>query len=759
MRSIDRAIAVVIAVLCSLAVALAVSSLPLGPGLPATVTPDIDYLITPFTTKSSWTQTGEDEWTLQNGLIQRTFSVAPNFATIGYRHSLTQQNVWRAGYPEASFTTANGTQIMVGGVTGQRHPALYQPYFYPPATDPNAYQFVNFTTGPITPSFAWAPTRNSETREWPAPGIHLTVLFQPGPTTDPITKGLYVKVHYAIYDSIPVLHKWVEFYTLNSQTNIYFTNVTVEWLTLPEAAYPYVSIETDYMPRSTQWDQHFAALSSPYLDTSNYYLDPVYWNNHDSQFQGDLEWYYTLVWSHYHLGPSVNLTGSTLSWSSYRVLELIHDSLDLERQNLARRRWMRTLAPQGTENVLHFHYTDAAHTPAGVDQVVASGFEMLILSFYSGFDPSSNDPKYIQQVTTDFEYAHNYSILVGGYTLMQNPYNLNNSNAAIDPISHSSAGIACFATLSHREYRNRIINFIIQTKMDMIETDGPYEGQACESNSHELHNHLDDSQYMQTSEQQSFYRQLKELKNLYINAPDPYWLSSGSNHEPIGYTDQWGGTGGWEYIDLGRMYAYDGTQHYPTMMGWAAHNLGGYTLQQYEWAMAQYTGNGIITCYRGNQLYANDDELKVVNYWTTFFKLHRSILNADIIHIQRPNGINIDVTVHQLPASYTYLPKTSERALGFLFNSAPINRTDVRIKIPLYYAGIIPGQQVRVEWGTGIVVPFPVKGTTSYIVDMTYSIDLYLTSLPARQFVYFIITEQQEEHFAIELTNPKTMTV
>eukprot|EP00966_Prymnesium_polylepis_P113988 2634696-Prymnesium_polylepis.1 len=105
--------------------------------------------------------------------------------------------------------------------------------------------------------------------------------------------------------------------------------------------------------------------------------------------------------------------------------------------------------------------------------------------------------------------------------------------------------------------------------MDMLETDGPYEGATCGVTSKSGFVHVNNSQVRQwnatlqvrappeltrrrrTSCSSSrppreyglpspqFYRELKEKYNTYLTVPDPYWMSGGTNKEPMGYTDAW----------------------------------------------------------------------------------------------------------------------------------------------------------------------------------------------------------------------------
>ena len=71
-----------------------------------------------------------------------------------------------------------------------------------------------------------------------------------------------------------------------------------------------------------------------------------------------------------------------------------------ERKGLARRKLLRLLAPQTQESPIFFHLTssDQAVFDSAIEQMTATGFDMVIFSFGSGFDLESNDPAYEAKV-------------------------------------------------------------------------------------------------------------------------------------------------------------------------------------------------------------------------------------------------------------------------------------------------------------------------------------------------------------------------
>ena len=80
----------------------------------------------------------------------------------------------------------------------------------------------------------------------------------------------------------------------------------------------------------------------------------------------------------------------------------------------------RTLAPWVCENpiLMHVTHSEPAGVRAAVDQCAEVGFEMLILSFGSGINLESTDPKYIARIKELVDYAHTKGVRLGGYSLL-----------------------------------------------------------------------------------------------------------------------------------------------------------------------------------------------------------------------------------------------------------------------------------------------------------------------------------------------------
>ena len=78
---------------------------------------------------------------------------------------------------------------------------------------------------------------------------------------------------------------------------------------------------------------------------------------------------------------------------------------------------------------------------------------------------------------------------------------------------------ACFASGWVDRLTGYAYDYINGTGLTMLETDGPYGGEACASTNHSGHVGLSDSVYQQTKTQAEWYAGLR-ARNVYINQPD-----------------------------------------------------------------------------------------------------------------------------------------------------------------------------------------------------------------------------------------------
>lgn len=203
--------------------------------------------------------------------------------------------------------------------------------------------------------------------------------------------------------------------------------------------------------------------------------------------------------------------------------------------------------------------------------------------------------------------------------------------------------------------------------------------------------------------QGEFYRKLRD-RGVFINAPDDYFFQ-GSNKEGIGYNENQFSLPRAQQLVITRTTLYESTFIMPPTAGWSFvplvqyHAGGGAAsfwppsahLQEYELAIAMHMSYGVAACYRGPGLYNTPQVRDMVKSWVSWFKLHRRVLTADIIHIRRPDGQSIDGIVHVDPQA-----TNGEIAMAAFFN--PTNEhLNASIMLPLYYAGVQPAGVVNVS--------------------------------------------------------------
>ncbi len=679
-----------------------------------------DWLVHPFSQPAELGRSeAKNQITLTNGLIRRTFQTKPNFATIDYTNLSTDSGLIRGVKPEA-IIELDGRCFEIGGLKGQPDYAYLDPAWLDELTaDPEAFQFIGYSVGEPQPRYPWTPKRHATLASWPPRGVTLTVNFEPPENFRDRYQGLSVSIHYEIYEGIPVLAKWVRI-TNGSVREVVVDGIECEILAVNEQEKHRLHVESDYV---------FAGV-----DTTQWGPDAEYTTQIDYHYQMPL-----LLTSKYPLGPGAHLKPEE-PFESFRTFELLHDSDDRERQGLARRRMYRTLAPQVTENpiLMHVRSSDSASVRQAIDQCAEVGFEMVILTFWSGFNIESEDPDYIASFKADVEYAHDKGIEVGGYTLMCASRDAGADNNCISPETGEPGSkfgqSACLAGAWADGYFQRVLHFMDATGMDVIETDGPYHGDVCTSTRHKYHHGLADSQWAQWRACVHFYHECRK-RGIYINSPDLYYLN-GSNKCGMGYRETNFSLPRWRQILIARQNIYDGTFEKTPSMGWmfvplVEYHGGGAEatleplcehLEEYEWHLAQNFASGVQACYRGPRLYDTEETKTVVKKWVDFYRRYRAILDSDIIHLRRPDGRGIDCMMH-------VNPRNKERALAMIYNPTPSEQSTV-LRLPLYYTGLTDKARIREREGI----------SEEYTLDREYSVEIPVRMGP-RSITYFVVEE------------------
>jgi hypothetical protein len=692
-----------------------------------------DWLVAKIDRKVSLTPVPEkEELVLQNGLVRRAWRLTPNAATVAFDLLTTNTSLIRGVKPEA-ILSINGKNWPIGGLIGQPDYAYLRPeWLESMEADPGSFQFQRWETGPTRAPFPWAQVRHNNHAEWPPPGRALTLFFSPPENVSEL-EGIKVEIHYEMYQGIPLVGKW--FVLINGrEESITLDSFVAEQLAVVEPAshveipdrweLPQLHVESDY---SFHGDSYWSAN-----ETTHWVPDPDYSTQVNYQRMAPL-----MLESKPPMGPALILEPGE-SFTSFRTFELALDSTERERQTLAQRKMYRTLAPWVTENpiLMHVLASDPAQIRSAIDQCAEVGFEMVILSFGSGFNMESEDPEYLDQIKGLADYAHEKGIEIGGYSLLASR-RISDDDDAINPETGKPGGAIfghspCLCSSWGQDYFRKLKHFIEYTGIDVLEHDGSYPGDVCASTAHPGHQGLKDSQWKQWETIRDFYQWCRG-RGVYLNVPDWYILS-GSNKTAMGYREVNWSLPRERQIILARQNIFDGTWEKPPSMGWmfvplVQYHGGGAAatleplsehLDAYSAHLAQNFGSGVQACYRGPRLFDTDETRDMVRKWVGFYKKHRSILDSDIIHVRRPDARDIDCMLHVHPGG-------EQKGLAVIFNPLP-TPVEKELKLPVYYTGLDRLASVRFEGGEPNI----------YVLDRNYEITLPV-KLKAQSMTWCVI--------------------
>jgi hypothetical protein len=664
-----------------------------------------DWLIDPSPYKASVRVEAADPEVLhlENGLVRRSFRLAPNAACVDLRDLVTGESVLRAVRPEASVVL-DGRPFDVGGLGGIAEQGyLLDSWVRDAAAEPSAFRFRSYETGPIAERLSWKRIRYAEGRPWPPRGTTLTLRFDP-PTSWP--EGPRLAIVYELYDGLPLVSKRLVVENVSDRT-LRLDSFKSEILAAVEPESD-VNAPAAWEPQRlhVESDYAFLAASPKTAARTTFWLpDPAYTSQVNYRLETPC-----LLESRPPIGPALDIApGGT--FESFTTYELLFDSTDRERRGLAERRMYRTIAPWATENpiLMHLKSLDPAVIRAAIDQCAETGFEMIVLSFGSGLDMENEDPAVLDGLRALADEAHRRGIEMGGYSLLASR-SVDLATDVIDPATGRPGGAAfgrspCLQSAWGQEYFRKLRGFFERTGFDLLEHDGSYPGDLCASTSHPGHRGLADSQWTQWTEIRDFYHWCRG-RGIYLNVPDWYFLS-GQNKCAMGYREVNWSLARDRQIVLGRQNIYDGTWEKTPSMGWmfvplVQYHGGGEAaileplaehLDAYEAHLAQNFLAGVQACYRGTRLYDAETTKAVVKKWVSFYKAHRAILDSDIIHVRRPDGRDLDGILHVNPG-------LDVKGLAAVFNP-----TDHEIArdwtLPLYYAGLTDKAMVREKDGPG----------------------------------------------------------
>ena len=724
-----------------------------------------DWLIQKTAAKAKLSRTEDGKLVFSNGFVARTFSLKPNVACVGIDLLSNNESYVRSVRPEAEVEI-DGLKFSVGGLTGQP----IQNYLLPEwlekmEADPASFKIIDFNLGDIKARFTWRKRMEWMTRDmaWPLPGKELIFRYrldEPAirllkrkvrsdenrvkteqETIDKkgefeYLKDITVEVHYELYDGMPLFSKWIR--VINESKQVIKVNTfKSEILAVTEPASTVDSKEKWELPNMTlETDYNFGGMSDESLIHSSisWNIDTLYKTqvNYERKMPCLLEAYPKY-------GPDQTIQVSH-SFESFRIWELFHNNWNREHKSLEHRRMMRALAPWSAENPILMHVRGSKDelVKKAIDQCAEVGFEMVIMTFGSGFDIEDVSTANIDRMKKLADYAHSKGIALGGYSLLASR-RVGGGDDVVMPTGMTPrfGNSPCLESKWGIDYFNKLYAFYEQTGLDILEHDGSYPGDICASKEHPGHTALEDSQWNQYKKITDFYKWCRQ-RGIYLNVPDYYFLG-GSNKTGMGYREtNWSLPREQQEI-IERQNIYDGTWDKTPSMGWMFVPLVEYQgggaaatieplkehLPHYGQRLANLFGAGVQACYRGPQLYDAPETKALVTKWVTFYKKHRSVLDGDIIHLRRPDGQDFDAILHVDPMG-------QEKGLVMVYN--PLNTTITRrLEIPVYYTGlrnkVIVQEQEDVSKSSALTIVNDGRGP-----KISYSV-----TIPGKGYTYLIL--------------------
>lgn len=546
------------------------------------------------------------------------------------------------------------------------------------------------------------------------------------------SRQIQVSVHYELYNGIPCYGKWL---TVSNGTEkaVRVERFSSEILAAVERSAEVDELTIGKIPPSihVETDMAFGGMTAEGANRRSYRWMP------DPDYHTQVN-YLKKTPCLLDVGPDLGpdqIVAPGATFDTFRTWIIPFDSSNRERQGLAMRRMYRAIAPWATENplMMHARFADEKSVFNAIDQCAEVGFEMVILTFGSGFDLENEKPATLEKAQKYARYAHSKGIEIGSYSLLASRQ-VGGGNDVVMPQGQTPTfgNSPCLGSSWGTNYFRRLYEFHRDSGFNLLEHDGSYPGDVCMSTEHPGHHGLADSRWTQWRTIAQFYQWCR-AQGIYLNVPDHYFLS-GSGKTGMGYREvNWSLPREQQVIHT-RQNIYDGTWAKTPSMGWMFVPLTEYQgggaaatieplndhLDHYERMLVSNLALGVQACYRGPRLYDTPRTRDMVTRWVQWYKQHRDILESDLIHGHRADGRDLDWMLHANP-------KLKEKGLLAVFN--PLNHEVIRtLQVNLYYTGLSKTAHVRDSLGN----------VRSRKLNRDYTMDLPV-KVPAQGMSWWVI--------------------
>ena len=169
----------------------------------------------------------------------------------------------------------------------------------------------------------------------------------------------------------------------------------------------------------------------------------------------------------------------------------------------------RTISPWTTENplMMHARFADWDRVKLAIDQCAEVGFEMVIMTFGSGFQIENESDEYIEKMKRYADYARSKGVEIGGYSLLSSR-SIGGGNDIVSPAGTSPTHGSCPALASDwgQDYFRKLYQFFEKTGMRLLEHDGSYPGDIDVTERLPLQKGENDSRWVQWKIITDFYK-------------------------------------------------------------------------------------------------------------------------------------------------------------------------------------------------------------------------------------------------------------
>ena len=171
-----------------------------------------DWLVATVDAPVTLVEHADGTISLTNGLLTRTFALAPGFGTVAYVAEATaarpREHVLRSVVAEATVVL-DGVAYAVGGLSlEQNHSAYLRRPATSYAVDADAFAYVSHSTSSPEAPVPWEHgRRHAPNASWPPEGLRLDVAFR-APAGATRHRNATVWLHYELYAGAPLMAKW-----------------------------------------------------------------------------------------------------------------------------------------------------------------------------------------------------------------------------------------------------------------------------------------------------------------------------------------------------------------------------------------------------------------------------------------------------------------------------------------------------------------------------------------------------------------------